>query len=111
ERDGPIGEILREVVALFRRLRRLDLMVVVDEVRIVLMRVSAQKPVVALEAAAERPAIVRAGGADLLGWRQVPLADAVGGIPVLLQHLGEEPVLEGNRAVAAGKSSGPFRDA
>ena len=88
ERDRPIGEIFGEVIALFRRFRRLDLMVVVDEVRIVLMRVAAQKPVVPLEAAAERPAIVRAGGADLLCWRQVPLADAIRGVPLLHQHLG-----------------------
>ena len=60
ELDGLVGQIARQVVALLRRLRRLDLMVVVDEVGIVLVRVAAEEAVVALEAAPERPAVVRA---------------------------------------------------
>ena len=83
ELDGLVGQVDREVIALFRRLRRLDLMVVVDEVGIVLVGVAAEEAVVAVEAAAERPAVVGPGGADLFGGRQVPLADAVGVVAVL----------------------------
>ena len=76
EADRLVGKVGGQVIAFFRRLRRLDLMIVVDEVGIILMGVAAEKAVIALEAAPERPAIIGTGGADLLGWRQVPLADA-----------------------------------
>ena len=108
ELDRLVGEIHGEVVALLRRLRRLDLMVVEDQVGIVLVRVAAEKAVVAVEAAPERPAVVRARGADLLGGRQVPFADAEGGVAVRQQHLGQEPVLERDRTVASpGNRSTP----
>ena len=51
EADRLVGKIGGEVIALFWGLRRLDLMIVVDEVGIILMGVAAEKPVVALEAA------------------------------------------------------------
>ena len=105
--DRLVGEIFGEVIALFRRLRRLDLVVVVDEVGVVLVRVAAEEAVVALEAAAERPAVVGARGADLLGRRQVPLADAVGGVALLQQHLGEKAVLERDAPLQPGKPVEP----
>ena len=83
EADRRVGEIGGEVIAFFRRFRRLDLMIVVDEVGIILMGVAAEEAVIALEAAPERPPIIRAGGADLLGRRQVPLADGIGGVALL----------------------------
>ena len=76
EADRLVGEVGGQVIALLRRLRRLDLMIVVDQLGVVLVRVAAEEAVVALEAAAERPAVVGPGRAGLLGRRQVPLADA-----------------------------------
>ena len=102
--DRLVGKIGGEVIALFRGLRRLDLMIVIDEVGIILMRVAAEKAVIALEAASQRPAVIRARGADLLGWRQVPFADAIGGVALLQKHLGQKAVLEGYRAIAARDS-------
>ena len=59
ELDGLVREIDREVIAVLGRLRRLDLVVVEDEIGIVLMRVTAEETVVAVEPAAQRPAVVR----------------------------------------------------
>ena len=101
ELDGLVGQIDGEVVALFGRLRRLDLMVVEDQVGIVLVGVAAEEAVVPVEAATKRPAVVRAGCADLFRRRQVPFADAECGIAVGQQHLGEETVLERDRTVGA----------
>ena len=52
EFDCLVGEIDGEVVALLRRCRRLDLMVVEHEVGIVLVGVTAEEPVIALESPA-----------------------------------------------------------
>jgi hypothetical protein len=51
ELHRSVGEVLGQVVALLRGLRRLDLVVVVDEVRIPLACVAAEEAVEALEAA------------------------------------------------------------
>ena len=111
EVDRLVGKIGGEVVALFRRLWRLDLMIVVDEIGIILMGVAAEKPVIALEAAPQRPAVIRTGRADLLGWRQVPFADGIGRITLLQQRLRQKPVLEGYRAIAAGIAGRSLGDA
>ena len=111
EADRLVGEIRGEVIAFLRRFRRLDLMIVVDEVGIILMGVAAEKAIIALEAAPERPAVIRAGGADLLGWRQMPLADAIGGVALLQQHVGQKAVLERDRAIAAGVAGRALGDA
>ena len=62
ELDRPVGQILGQVIALLRALRRLDLMVVVDQVRIPLARIAAEEPVEALKPTAQRPAVIRARG-------------------------------------------------
>ena len=58
--DGLVDQVLGEVVALLGRARRLDVVVVVDEVGVVLVGLAAHEPVEALEATAERPAVARA---------------------------------------------------
>ena len=107
--DRLVDQIVGEVIAFLGRLRRLDLMVVVDQLRIILVRVAAEEAVEAVEAASQRPAVVGSRGADLLRGREVPLADGVGVVAVLLQHLGEEAVFEGNIAVAARDSRSSLR--
>ena len=111
ELDGLVGQIDGQVIALLGRLRRLDLVVVVDQVGIVLVGVAAEEAVVALEAAAERPAVVGAGRADLLGRGQVPLADAERVVAMRQQHLGQEAVLERDGAVGAGVARRALGDA
>ena len=102
EADGLVHQVLGDVIALLRRLGRLHLVVVVDQFRVVLVGLAAEKAVVALKAAAQRPAVVGAGRRDLVGRGQVPLADGVGVVAVLQQDLRQKAVLEGDVAVGAG---------
>ena len=106
-----IDEILGQVVALLGRLGGRHLVVVVDQVRVVLVGVAPHEPVESLEAAAERPAVIGARGARLLGRRQVPLADGERVVALAQQDLGEKAVLEGDQPVSAGVAGRPFRDA
>ena len=110
ERDGVVGKVLGQVVALLRAARRLHLMVVVDKLGIPLAGVAAQEPVEAVEAAPQWPAVVGPGGGLLLRGHQMPLADHVGVVAVLLQHLGQEPVLERDVAVITRVAGGEFGD-
>ena len=109
--DGLVDQVLREMVAFFGRLLRLDLVVVVDQFRVILVRVAAQEAVEALESAAQRPAVVRPGRRHLVARRQVPFADGVGVVAVLQQDLREVAVLEGDHPVAAGITGGALGDA
>ncbi len=78
ELDRLVDQVLGEVVALLRGSRRLDLVVVVHEVRIPLARVAAQEAVEPLEAAGQGPARVRPRRRLFVARRQVPLAHGVG---------------------------------
>ena len=112
EGDGVIGQVLGQVIALRRATRRLHLVVVVDQLGIPLAGVAAQEPVEAVETAPERPPVVGPGGGLLLGRHQMPLADHVGVVAVLLQHLRQETVLERDVAVItriAGRQLGDRR--
>jgi hypothetical protein len=99
--DRAVGQILGQVVALIGRFRRLDLMIVIDQVRVPLARVAAEEPVVTLKAAAERPAVIWACGRLLAAGYQMPLADHVGVVAVLQEHLRQKPVLERDKPVIA----------
>ena len=52
---------------------------------------------VPLEAATRRPAVVRTGRAHLFGWREMPFADAVRVVAILLKDLRQKAVLEPDR--------------
>src|SRR5947207_13073811 len=99
ELDRLVGQILSEVITLFRSFRRIDLVVVVYEVGIVLLGVAAEKSVLSFEATAERPAIIWTGGACLIGWRQMPLAKAERGIAVVQQNFRQKTILKGNHTI------------
>ena len=106
-----VDEVGGEVVALLGRRRRLDLMVVVDQIGVPLAGVAAEEPVEALEAAAERPAVVGPGRGLLAARDQVPLADHVGVVALLEQDLRQEAVLERHVAVVAREAGGELGDA
>ena len=61
ELDRVVGQVLGEVVALLGRARRLDRVVVVDEVGVALVGLAAEEAVEALEAAARAASGRRAG--------------------------------------------------
>ncbi len=111
ELDRLVGEVLGEVVAVLGQARLVDGVVVVDEVGIPLVRLGAEEPVPALEAAAGRP--VAAGGREvhLVGRAEVPLADHVGVPAPLAQDLREHPILGRDRAARVGEADCRLGDA
>ena len=80
-------------------------MVVVDQVRIEVVGERVEEAVEALEAAPERPLVVRSGGARLVDRREMPLADAHRVVAVGLQDLGERRRLLRDVAALARKAA------
>ena len=101
ELDGLVRQVLGQVIALFGGARRLDLVIVIDQLRIPLAAVPAEEPVEPLEAAPQRPAVERPGRRLEFRRHQVVFADQVGAIAVPLKHLRQEPVLKRDAAVIA----------
>ena len=97
ELERLVRDVVGEVVALLRGARLVDGVVVVDEVRVPLVRLGAEEPVPALEAAAARPVPSRRGEVHLVGRAQVPLADHVGVPAALGEDLRQHPVLGRDR--------------
>ena len=89
QRDRLVGHVLGEVVALLRRLRRLDRRGPFVERRVPLVRLAAEEAVEVLEAAAGRPLVERAHRARLPDRHLVALAELRGAEAVELQHLRE----------------------
>src|SRR5262245_7950575 len=114
ELDRLVGEVGRQVVAVLRHRRLLDGVVVVDEVRIPLVRLAAEEPVEPLEAAADRPVALRRGHVHLVGRAQMPLAEHVGVPAALAEHLCDRRALERDvpvRVRVAGRGLGDARHA
>ena len=110
ELDGLVGQVDAQVIAFLRCLLRFDCVVVVDQLRIPLVGIAAQETVVALEAAAKRPAVVRTCCRLMFGRRQVPLADAKGIITLRQQHLADHALVERQDGVVAGVPSRSLGD-
>ena len=88
--DGLVDQVGGQVIARWRSLPgRIDRRVVAHQLGRVLVGLGIHEAVVAVEAAAERPAVERAGGAGLGERRDVPLAQHVVAIAVRAQHLGD----------------------
>jgi hypothetical protein len=111
EGDRLICNVLGQMIALLGSLLRLDRMIVVDKLRIVLMRIAAEEAIIALEAAAQRPAFIGTGRRDLVRRGQMPFAERVGVVAMLQQHLREKAVFEGDVAVAARIARRPLGNA
>ncbi len=109
--DRAIGQILGEVVAFLGRTGRRHLMVVVDQIRVVLVRLAGEEAVEALEALAEGPAMPRPAERHLSRRRQMPLAECEGGVAVAHQGLGEEAVLGRDGGVVSREARGELDDA
>jgi hypothetical protein len=82
-----------------------------DDVRIPLVRLGAEEAVEALEAAAERPVLLRRRHVHLVLGAQVPLPDDVGVPATLAQHFGDQGGLARDVAARVGEPRRGFRDA
>lgn len=111
ELDRLVDQVLAEVVALLRRAWRLHLVVVIHQIRVPLAGVAAQEPVEALEAAPQRPPVIRACAGFLVARRQVVLPDHERAVPMIDQHLGQEAILKRNDPVVSGVAARQLRDA
>src|SRR4051812_9255548 len=100
-----------EVIAVLGARRRLDEGGVVDEGGIPLVRLAAEEAVEALEAPTEGPAPLPRRQVDLVARRQVPLADRIRVPSLLVQDLGDRPVLERDAGGEAGEACGRLGDA
>ena len=94
EFDGPVGDVLGEVIALLRGGRRGHRVVVVDQLRIPLVGLAAHESVETFEAAGQRPMPFGGREIGLLQRRQVPFADAVGVAAAFGQHLRQQRGVE-----------------
>ena len=111
ELDCFVGQILGEVVALFRSTRLVDRVVVVDEIRIPLARFGPEEPVPALEAAAGWPIAPRRGEIHLVVGAEMPLAHHVGVPALVAENLGDRAVLGRNRAACVREADCRLGDA
>ena len=111
ELERLVGDVLAEVVALLGRARRVDGVVVVDEVRIPLVGLGAEEAVEALEAAARRPVAPRRGEVHLRLRAQVPLADHVGVPPLRAEDLLDLAVLGRDHAAGVREADRRLGDA
>ena len=87
--DGGRGQVLAQVVTVLRAARRVDVVVVADQVGRPVVGVALEEAVVALEPHPERPAVEGAGGRPLPARREVPLADGQGAVAGVAQQAGE----------------------
>ena len=102
EADRLVDEVGGQVIAVGISPRRIDVRVAGDELRRILIGLGIEEAVEAIEAAAERPAVERAGGAAFGQRRHMPFADHVVAIGVRAQHLGDGAGLARDLAAIAG---------
>ena len=102
-----LGHVVRKVVGLpvLALGNAVDLLVLADE-RVVLARLTPEKAPVVVEAEAGRPAVEGPARALLVVRCQVPLADAGGQVPVLLQDPRQRRAVPGDGGVVAGERAG-----
>ena len=99
--DALVDQIGRQVIAGGEGARRIDRRVVAHQLGRVLVGLGVHEAVEAVEAAAERPAVERAGSAQFGERRHMPLAQHVVAIAVRAQHLGDGPGLARDLAAIA----------
>ena len=111
EGDGLVGEVLRHVVAVLGQVRLVDVVVVLDEVGIPLVRLAADEAVEAVEAPRDGPLRLRRAHRPRVGRDVVVLADPERVVAPLAQHLGQERVLHRDVGVRPGVARGRLGDA
>ena len=104
-----IDEVLGDVVAVVGTRRRINVAVVSNQFGVELVGFSLQEAVVAVEAPGERPLIERAGGRDVLGGGQMPLADTEGGIALGVKDFGDRRCRVRDVPQLMGEAGSPVR--
>ena len=102
--DRLVDQVGCQVIARREGAGRFDRRVVAHQFRRVLVGLGIHEAVIAIEAAAKRPTVERAGRARLGKRRHVPLAQHVVAIAVRSQHLGDGAGFLGDLAAVARKS-------
>jgi len=110
EFDCPVGDVLRQVVAVLGCSRRRDGVVVVDEFGIPLVGLAAHESVKALEPPSQRPMPFGGSKIRLFERSEMPLAHAVGVVAVLDKYLRKQRGVVGDPPVATGKAVGELLD-
>ena len=108
--DAVVGQVARQLVALFGRLVRFDRRRAAVERREELVRLAADEPVEIVEPHVGRPAVERAGGGGLVVGDVVVLAEPGRGVAVLVQDLGDGGGAVGNEPAVPGIAAGNFLD-
>ena len=94
----PVRQILRQVISLLRPPGRIHMVIVVDQLRVELIRLAAHKAVEAIEAPLQRPILERTRLRCRLQRRQVPLAHRERRVVLLAQQLRHRRRMLRNRA-------------
>ena len=102
EADRLVDQIGGQVIAVGVGPRGINMCVVGDELRRILIGLGIEEAVEAVEAAPERPAVERTGRAALGQRRHMPFADHVVAIGVRAQHLGDGAGLARDLAAITG---------
>src|SRR4029079_9205450 len=99
-----IREILREMVSVLHRIRLIDGTIVLYEIRMPVVLLSAEKSVEAIESFLQRPFALAAAGAGVFRGNVVILAQPERAVAVILQYLSERRTLGGETARGAGEA-------
>ena len=108
--QGLIGEVPGQVIALLGAVRLFDEPVVLDQIRIELVGLAAEKSVEPVEPLLQRPFGSAAAAGDVLFGHVVVLADPERAVPVVLEHLADCRALRGQSRCGAGKTVGGLGD-
>ena len=109
--DRLVGEVLREVVALLRRVRLVDRGGCRPEVGIPLVRLAAEEAVEAVEALVQRPVLLRRARVQVVDRHVVVLAEPERAPAGLAHHLGERAALRRDVRVRAREADRALGDA
>ena len=108
--DCVLGQVLAQVVSLFRSFRRTDVGCVADQVRLVLRGLAGEEAIEIFKAEAGGPVLELTGRRGLLSRRVVPLAPGGRGVAVILQDLRGQRAAPWNEARIAVPIIGQLGD-
>ena len=105
-----VGEILREVIPLFRRRRLIDELVVLHQIGIPVVGLAAEEPIEPIEPLLERPLRPTGAARDVFHGDVVIFSQPERAVAVVLKHLTDGGALSREPPGGAGKSVCCFGD-